>query len=103
MESRREYKEARQVAKREVAKAKGEAYDELYERLDTRKGENDVYRLARQREKSGKDVQKFRTIKDADGNVLTSGPDVLRRWREYFEGLLNEENERERGGGIKWS
>ena len=62
----------------------------MYERLDTREGEKDVYRVARQRDKSGKDVQKVRTIKDADGNVLTSEPDVLRRWREYFEGLLNK-------------
>ena len=73
LESRREYKEARQVAKREVAKAKGEAYDELYERLDTKEGEKVVCRLARQRDKYGKDVQKVRTIKDADGNTSEPG------------------------------
>ena len=96
IESRREYKEARQKVKREVAKAKAEAYDELYDRLDTAEGEKDLYRLARQRDRAGKDIQHIRVIKDEDGNVLTSEESVLRRWKEYFEELMNEENERER-------
>uniref|UniRef100_A0A8C4RGJ5 L1 transposable element RRM domain-containing protein n=1 Tax=Erpetoichthys calabaricus TaxID=27687 RepID=A0A8C4RGJ5_ERPCA len=31
-----------------------------------------------------------------DGNVLTSEESVLSRWKEYFERLMNEENEREK-------
>ena len=85
-----------QKAKRDVAKAKAEAYDELYDRLDTEEGEKDLYRLARQRDRAGKDVQHVRVIKDADGNVLTNEESVLRRWKEYFEELMNRENERER-------
>ena len=37
------------VEEEEVAKAKNKAYDELYEGLDTNKGENTLYLLARQR------------------------------------------------------
>ena len=95
-ESRQEYKEMRRKAKIEVRKAKDRAYGELYERLDTKEGEKDLYRLARQRDRAGKDVQQVRMIKDKDGNVLTSEESVLSRWKEYFEGLMNEENERER-------
>ncbi|KAK3549965.1 hypothetical protein QTP86_016861 [Hemibagrus guttatus] len=58
--------------KREVSKAKQKAYDELYTRLDTREGEKDLYRLARQRDRDGKDVQQVRVIKDRDGRVLTN-------------------------------
>ncbi|KAK3547957.1 hypothetical protein QTP70_001309 [Hemibagrus guttatus] len=58
--------------KREVSKAKQKAYDELYTRLDIREGEKDLYR------------------------VLTSEESVQRRWKEYFEELMNEENEREK-------
>ncbi|MFY0383419.1 RNA-directed DNA polymerase, partial [Bacillus sp. YIM B13582] len=94
--SRQEYKEMRQQVKRDVAKAKEKAYEELYERLDTKEGEKDLYRLARQRDRAGKDVLQVRAIKDGDGNVLTSEESVLRRWREYFEQLMNEENQRER-------
>ncbi|MCJ8749466.1 hypothetical protein PDJAM_G00176570 [Pangasius djambal] len=53
-ENRQEYKELQCRVKREVSKAKQEAYDELYTRLDTREGQKDLYR---QREKrKGKSV-----------------------------------------------
>ncbi|KAK3531808.1 hypothetical protein QTP70_029724, partial [Hemibagrus guttatus] len=94
-ENRQEYKELQCRVKREVCKAKQKAYDELYTRLDTREGEKDLYRLARQRDRDGKDVQQVRVIKDGDGRVLTSEESVQRRWKEYFK-LMNEENEREK-------
>ncbi|KAK3573207.1 hypothetical protein QTP86_015118, partial [Hemibagrus guttatus] len=95
-ENRQEYKELQRRVKREVSKAKQKANDELYTRLDTREGEKDLYRLARQRDRDGKDVQQVRVIKDRDGRVLTSEESVQRRWKEYFEELMNEENEREK-------
>ncbi|KAK3530520.1 hypothetical protein QTP86_027885 [Hemibagrus guttatus] len=95
-ESRQEYKELQHRVKREVSQAKQKAYDELYTRLDTREGQKDLYRLARQRDRDGKDVQQVRVIKDRDGRVLTSEESVQRRWKEYFEELMNEENEREK-------
>ncbi|XP_051784320.1 uncharacterized protein LOC127527954 [Erpetoichthys calabaricus] len=95
-ESRQEYQEIKRKVKREVVKAKEKAYDELYERLDTKEGEKDLYRLARQRDRAGKDVQQVRVIKDKDGNVLTSEESVLSRWKLYFERLMNEENKREK-------
>ncbi|KAI5089397.1 hypothetical protein C0J45_20805 [Silurus meridionalis] len=91
--SRQEYKEMRQQVKRDVATAKEKAYEQLYEKLDTKEGEKDFYRLAR------KNVLQVRAIKGGDGNVLTSEESVLRKWREYFEQLMNEENEREREEG----
>ncbi|KAK3572993.1 hypothetical protein QTP86_012029 [Hemibagrus guttatus] len=95
-ENRQEYKELQRRVKREVSKAKQKAYEELYTRLDTREGEKDLYRLARQRDRDGKEVQQVRVIKDRDGRVLTSEESVQRRWKEYFEELMNEENEREK-------
>ncbi|KAK3545757.1 hypothetical protein QTP70_011417 [Hemibagrus guttatus] len=95
-ENRQEYKELQRRVKREVSKAKQKAYEELYTRLDTREGEKDLYRLARQRDRDGKDVQQVRVIKDRDGRVLTSEESVQGRWKEYFEELMNEENEREK-------
>ncbi|KAK3562736.1 hypothetical protein QTP86_006511 [Hemibagrus guttatus] len=43
-ENRQEYKELQCRVKREVSKAKQKAYDELYNRLDTREGQKDLYR-----------------------------------------------------------
>ena len=94
-ESKREFKQKCKEAKSEVAKAKAEAYDELYNKLSTKGGEKELYRVARQRDRSGKDLQHVRVIKDADGSLLTSEECVLRRWKGYFEELMNVENERE--------
>ena len=40
----------------------------------------------------GNNVQHVSLIKDRDVNVITSEERVLRRWKEYFEELLNEKN-----------
>ena len=64
-ESRQAYKQASCTAKRDVAKAK--AYDELYMKLDTQEGEKDLYKLVK----------------------------VLKRWKNYYEEMMNRENERE--------
>ena len=75
--------------------AKGRAYDNLYARLETKEGEKELYRLARQRDRAGKDVQNVRVIKDENGNVMVNSEAVLKRWKEYFEKLMNEENNRD--------
>ena len=75
--------------------AKGCAYDNLYARLETKEGEKELYRLARQRDRAGKDVQHVRVIKDENGNVMVNLEAVLKRWKEYFEKLMNEENNRD--------
>ena len=41
---------------------KRRAYDNLYARLETKEGEKELYRLARQRDRAGKDVQHMRVI-----------------------------------------
>ena len=65
--------------KREVAKAKHKAYEELNDKLDTKYGEKDLYSLAKQRNQAGKDVQQVRLIKDRDGNIITNTEGVLRK------------------------
>ena len=51
--------------------------------------------MARQRDRAGKDVQHVRVIKDENGNVMVNSEAVLKRWKEYFEKLMNEENSRD--------
>ena len=89
------YKEKKSKAKKAVAMAKGCAYDNLYARLKTKEGEKELYRLARQRDRAGKDVQHVRIIKDENSNVMVNLEAVLKRWKEYFEKLMNKENNRE--------
>ena len=89
------YKEKKSKTKKAVAMAKGRAYDNLYARLETKEGEKELYRLARQRDRAGKDAQHVRVIKDENGNVMINSEAVLKRWKEYFEKLMNEETNRE--------
>ena len=62
--------ESRQAYKQASCKAKSDvakAYDELYMKLDTQEGEKDLYKLVK----------------------------VLKRWKNYYEEMMNRENERE--------
>ena len=59
--------------------AKGRAYDDLFARLETNEGEKELYRLVRQRDRAGKDVQHVRVIKDENGNVMVNSKVVLNR------------------------
>ena len=89
------YKEKKSKSKKAVAMAKGRAYDDLYARLETKEGEKELYRLATQRDRAGKDVQHVKVIKDENNNVMINSEAVLKKWKEYFEKLMNEENNRE--------
>ena len=90
------YKTAIKQAKREVAKARNKAYEELYEKLETKEGENEVFKIAKQRNRQSKDVQQVRIIKSKTGEILMEEEKVKQRWKEYFNNLLNHENPRER-------
>ena len=84
----------KKIYKEKKSKAKGRAYDNLYARLETKEGEKELSRLARQRDRAGKDVQHVRVIKGENGNVMVNSEAVLKRWKVYFEKLMNEENNR---------
>ena len=92
--SKKLYKEKKNKAKKAVAMAKRCMYDDLYARFETKEGEKKLNRLARKRDRVGKDVQHVRFMKDVNGNVISSEA-VFNRWNEYFEKLMNEENNRE--------
>ena len=83
------YKKKKSKAKKAVAVAKRRAYKDLYARLKTKKDKKELYRLARQRDRAGKDVQHVRVIKDENSNVMVNSEAVLKRWKEYIEKLTN--------------
>ena len=58
--------------------AKERAYKDLYARLEAKGGEKELYRLARQRDRAGKDVQHVRVLKDENNNVMVSSEAVLK-------------------------
>ncbi|GJV66350.1 ataxia telangiectasia mutated family protein [Tanacetum coccineum] len=48
------YKEAKREAKKAVARAKEKAYEDLYKRLDSKEGENNIYKIAKARDRRKK-------------------------------------------------
>ena len=50
------YKLAKKEANKVVKKARAKVYQDLYERLDSKDGENDIYRIAQMREKKTRDL-----------------------------------------------
>jgi hypothetical protein len=84
------YKVAKKTVKRTVSEAKGQIYDELYQRLGTKEGENDIYRMAKSRERKMRDIIQVKCIKDEAEQLLTKDEDIKNRCREYFDKLFNE-------------
>ncbi|KAK3553671.1 hypothetical protein QTP70_006884 [Hemibagrus guttatus] len=95
-ENRQEYKELQRRVKRKVSKAKQKAYDELYTRLDTREGQKDLYRLARQRDQDGKDVQQALTL-------IEPYCHLWKGWKSHEEVVKKaEEEEEEEEEAVSW-
>ena len=90
-----EYRKANKEAKKAVAKAKSESLKQLYDDLNTKEGEEKIFKIAKARQRSRLDKQAVNIIKDKDGKVLADDEDIQNRWRTYFDTLLNEEFPRE--------
>ena len=58
---------------------KGRAHKNFYARLKTKEDEKKLYRLARQRDRAGKDVQHVKVMKNEYGSVMVNLEAVLKR------------------------
>ena len=50
--------------------------------------------MAKKRDKASKDLTQIKRMKKEQGQVLTEKGKITKRWKQYFEMLLNEENPR---------
>ena len=74
--NRVQYRIANKEAKNAVAIAKNNAYEKLYHKLNSKEGENEVFKLARVRERRTKDLSSMRCIKDENDKVLVEDTKV---------------------------
>jgi ribosomal protein L20A (L18A) len=84
------YKEAKKEAKKAVALAKETAYENLYRKLSSKEGVNDIYKIAKARERRRRDLGNVKAIKDERGQSIVSETEIRNRWAGYFYNLFNE-------------
>jgi hypothetical protein len=77
-----------------VSEAKGQAYAELYRKLDTKEGKNVVYKMSKLRERKIRDFNQVKCIKDETDRLLVKDDEIKNRWREYFDKRFNNESEK---------
>ena len=87
------YKAAKKNAKKAVSEARGRAYEDLYQKLSTKEGEKDIYRIATLRERKTRDFNQVKCIKDENGGLLVKDDEIKNRWRAYFDNLFNGEDD----------
>ena len=76
------YKVAKKTAKRAMNESKGQAYEDLYQRLSTKKGEKDIYRMAMARDRKTRDFNQVKHIKDEREQLLVKEDEIRHRWQE---------------------
>ena len=73
------YKLEKRAVKRAVSVEKGKAYDDLYQWLGTKKGEKDIYRMAKIHERKTRDVNQIKCIKDGTDRLLLKNEEIKGR------------------------
>jgi hypothetical protein len=73
------YKVTKKTAKQAVSESRGKMYDGLYQRLGTKEGGKDIYRMAKSRERKTRDIIQVKYIKDATERLLTKDEDIKNR------------------------
>ena len=91
---REDYRRKNHEVKRRVKEKKRMVDEKLGERLSKNFRENKKMFWKEVNSQSKVKEQMDMRIKDIDGNMVTEKNDVKRRWREYFEDLLNVDNGR---------
>jgi hypothetical protein len=76
-----------------VSETRGQTYAELYRKLDTKYGENDIYKMVNFEKGRQKDFNQDKYIKDDADRLLMNNDNIKNGWREYFDKLFNEESE----------
>jgi hypothetical protein len=66
----------------------------LYQKLDTKESENDVYKMAKLRERKTRDFHQVKCIKDDADRLLVKDEEIKNKWRAYFDKLFNDESEK---------
>ncbi len=88
-ETYEQYKIPKKEEKKAISQARAQAFEKLYEKIETKEGEKDIYRLARRTARKYQDLNQIRCIKDKEEKVLVKDEDIKEIWSNYFNDLFN--------------
>nr|GFB15042.1 retrovirus-related Pol polyprotein LINE-1 [Tanacetum cinerariifolium] len=77
------YKVAKREAKIEVAQAKDKAYKDLYKKLDSKEGANNIYMIAKSRKRKRRDLGNIRP----EGSVEVENSSQPLQFECYYSGI----------------
>ncbi|XP_047984410.1 uncharacterized protein LOC125224931 [Leguminivora glycinivorella] len=90
-EDHADYKSLKKIVKAAVAQTRAASNENFYQRLEKAENERDIYKIAKQRHRATLDTKNNKYIKDHRGQLLTSHKDINKRWKQYYEHLMNED------------
>jgi len=93
-EARDRYSSRNKISKEKVAIAKQAASENLYDELD-KNGPMIIYCLAKTKHRRSKDIDRIPFAKVVNRKILCRDEQIKKRWKNYFNGLLNNEKNRE--------
>ncbi|KAL3518874.1 hypothetical protein ACH5RR_021463 [Cinchona calisaya] len=86
------YKLAKKESKKAVNEERDRAFEDFYQKLESKEGERDIYKIAKARAHRTKDLTQVKCIKDESNKVLVRDEEIKERWERYFHHLFNEDN-----------
>ena len=84
----------RAFVKKNVPEAYITIIQDMYDQLETVEGQQEIYRIAAAGDQSGKDICQISNVNSATGEVLMKDDESKERWGQYFNMLMNMENQR---------
>nr|GEU64173.1 hypothetical protein [Tanacetum cinerariifolium] len=95
LRAQEKYKEAKKEGKKAVAQAKEKAYEDLYKKMDSKEGANNIFRIAKAKEKRRRDLRDLCVIKDEGGRTITDDEEIKKRWGNTFHPSSKREIQRD--------
>lgn len=89
-DARERYRTLNRQVKARVKQRKNQELEDRITQMEIDFRQNNSHRLFKNvRELEGKPRKRMSVVRDTNGRILTNNDDVLKRWKEHFEGHLN--------------
>ena len=70
----------------------------MFDKLDSKENEQDIYRMAKRRQEKTNEIGVVKYIMDKNKIILVQGVNIKDRWRKYLDELFNRKQ-----GNIIWT